>query len=227
GIARVHGPRRLHRRPGRRPLHDHELPLPPLARDPPREDHDHGRPGARRLLRDRPRGAKDRGFRAARAGPARAHAGARGRRDAGGGGGRGVTVDDSIDAYLDHVATERGLARKTVEAYARDLATFARSLVARRVSAPGRIGAAYARARLVALADGGLSARSQARALAAVRGFLRFLARQGTLPDDPARTIRMRRPPNRLPRALAGPEIGTLLAQPSEGKARGLRDRAL
>jgi len=138
-----------------------------------------------------------------------------------------VTVDDSIDAYLDHVATERGLARKTVEAYARDLAAFARFLVARRVSAPGRIGAAEVRAHLVALADRGLSARSQARALAAVRGFLRFLARQGTLPDDPARTIRTRRPPNRLPRALAGPEIGTLLAQPSEGKARGLRDRAL
>jgi len=27
-----------------------------------------------------------------------------------------VSLDQAIDAYLDHVATERGLARKTVEA---------------------------------------------------------------------------------------------------------------
>src|SRR5207245_4582624 len=43
----------------------------------------------------------------------------------------GVSLDQAVDAYLDHVATERGLARKTVEAYARDLAAFTRSLLAR------------------------------------------------------------------------------------------------
>ena len=36
-------------------------PLPPRPADPPRQDHDHGRPGARRVLRDRRRRAEDRG----------------------------------------------------------------------------------------------------------------------------------------------------------------------
>jgi hypothetical protein len=58
-------------------VHDHELPLPPLARDPPREDHDDGRPGARRLLRDRQRGTEDRGRGASGDHPARAAARAR------------------------------------------------------------------------------------------------------------------------------------------------------
>ena len=138
-----------------------------------------------------------------------------------------MTVDHAVDAYLDHVATERGLARKTVEAYARDLGAFTRCLVARGIRAAGRIGPADVRAHLAALADGGLSGRSQARALAAVRGLLRFCVRRGALADDPSRTIRIRRPPDRLPKALAAGEAGTLLAEPSERDRRGLRDRAL
>jgi site-specific recombinase XerD len=125
------------------------------------------------------------------------------------------------------VATERGLARKTVEAYARDLAAFTRFLVAQGVRDAGRIGTAEVRAHLVALTDRGLSARSQARALAAVRGLLRFLVRLGALPDDPGRRIAIRRPPSRLPRALGAGEVGTLLAQATDGQRRGLRDRAL
>jgi len=138
-----------------------------------------------------------------------------------------VGLDEAVDGYLDHVATERGLARKTVEAYARDLAFFTRFAVARRIRTAGRIGTADVRAHLAALAERGLSARSQARALATVRGFLRFLAAEGVLTDDPARTIHVRRPPARLPRALGTAEVGTLLAQPVDRERRGLRDRAL
>jgi integrase/recombinase XerD len=142
-------------------------------------------------------------------------------------GGGAVVLDESIDAYLDHLASERGLARKTVEAYARDLGVFVRRLVARKVRAPRAIAAADVRAHLVGLAVGGLSARSQARALAAVRGWLRFLVRTGLRPDDPADRLRVRRPPARLPRALGSAEVGSLLAQPDERERRGLRDRAL
>jgi len=138
-----------------------------------------------------------------------------------------VTLDDTVDRYLDHLATERGLARKTLEAYARDLGVFTRFALARGIKAPGRIGTGDVRAHLVALADRGLSGRSQARALAAVRGFLRFLARDGLLADDPARTVRVRRPIPRLPRALGPADVGSLLAQPSDGDRHGLRDRAL
>jgi integrase/recombinase XerD len=83
------------------------------------------------------------------------------------------------------------------------------------------------RAHLHALTDSGLSPRSQARALAAIRGFVRFLARRGELPVDPLRDVRVRRPPGRLPHALGTGEVGTLLAQPAERDRRGLRDRAL
>jgi len=138
-----------------------------------------------------------------------------------------VGLDEAIDAYLDHLATERGLARKTVEAYARDLGVFARFAIGRGVRAAGRLGAGEVRAHLVALSERGLSPRSQARALAAIRGLLRFLAGRGELGADPTAHLRIRRPPERLPRALAQGEVGALLAEPAERDCRGLRDRAL
>ena len=77
-------------------------------------------------------------------------------------------LDGSVDSYLDHLATERGLAKRSVEAYGRDLTAFVRGLVVRRVRSPTAIGAEDVRAHLAALTDRGLSPRSQARALAAI-----------------------------------------------------------
>ena len=136
-------------------------------------------------------------------------------------------LDEAIDAYLDQLATERGLARHTIDAYARDLAAFARFLVARRVRQAGGVATAVVRAHLVALADRGLSPRSRARALAAIHGFLRFLTVRGVLRADPAAELGVRRPPSRLPRALGAGPVAALLAQPAEQAPRGLRDRAL
>ena len=143
---------------------------------------------------------------------------------------RGGAADDfdaAIDAYLDHLATERGLARKTLEAYARDLAAFRSSLARRRVATVRAITTGDVRAHLVALTNRGLAGRSQARALAAIRGWLRHGVRHGRRPDDPSERLRIRRPPARLPRALGGGEVTTLLGQPAESARRGLRDRAL
>ena len=46
-------------------------------------------------------------------------------------GGVAVGLDAAVDAFLDYAATERGLARKTIEAYARDLAAFTRFALGR------------------------------------------------------------------------------------------------
>jgi integrase/recombinase XerD len=144
-----------------------------------------------------------------------------------GGAAADTAIDARVDAYLEHLTTERGLATRTVEAYARDLAAFTRTVLARGVRRPERLGEADVRAHLAALADGGLSPRSRARALAAIRGFLRFLARAGILREDPTRRLRLRRPPARLPHALDGGATAALLAQPADGERAGLRDRAL
>ena len=136
-------------------------------------------------------------------------------------------IERSIDSYLDHLAIERGLAQRSVEAYGRDLSAFARGLVARRVRNPTAIRADDVRAHLVALEGRGLAARSQARALAAVRSYLRWVAREHRLAEDPTAHIRLRRPPGRLPRSLGHGEVGRIVTVTVPGGRRPQRDRAL
>jgi integrase/recombinase XerD len=57
----------------------------------------------------------------------------------------------------------------------------------------------------------GLSARSRARALAAVRGLFGFLLREGVITRDPSRELRRPRLGRRLPRTLSRGEVGELL----------------
>ena len=75
-------------------------------------------------------------------------------------------LDHVIDSFLDHLTAERGLARNSIEAYARDLAAFSLTVPAARRRAIRTIGAHDIRRHLVALTERGLSARSQARAMA-------------------------------------------------------------
>ncbi|MCW5891734.1 MAG: tyrosine recombinase [bacterium] len=122
--------------------------------------------------------------------------------------------------------SRRGLARRSVEAYARDLAAFARTCAGRRVQRARDLGPGEVRAHLAALDAAGLGPRSRARALAAVRGFTRWLVAEGTLRDDPAADTAVRRPPGRLPRVLGVDQAAQLVTVSVPGGRRPARDRA-
>ena len=51
-----------------------------------------------------------------------------------------ASLHGAIDAFLSHAAVERGLAPKTIEAYASDLARFGSWLDGAGVAAPGSLG---------------------------------------------------------------------------------------
>lgn len=136
-------------------------------------------------------------------------------------------IDRSLDSYLDFIATERGLARNSVESYGRDLGAFAQTLAARRVRRPAAIAAGDVRDHLVRLADRGLSPRSQARALAAVRGYVRWVMREERLTRDPTANIQVRRPPGRLPGALGQGDVTRLVTVAVPGSRRPQRDGAI
>jgi integrase/recombinase XerD len=139
-----------------------------------------------------------------------------------------------IDAYLDHLVVERGLAGNTVAAYRRDLERYARFLAATR---PGeglaaideRHVSAYLRSlREPADDETPLSVTSAARAMSAVRGLHRFATREGLTADDPSRAVPPPALPRRLPRALDVDEVGRLLAAARTGHdPLALRDIAL
>ena len=73
----------------------------------------------------------------------------------------------------------------------------------------------------------GLSPRSVARTVAAVRGFYRFAVLAQHLDANPADDLQAPRAWQALPKFLGIEEVERLIAQPDVATPRGLRDRAL
>ena len=97
-----------------------------------------------------------------------------------------------VVAFLDHLARERDLSPHTIEAYRRDLSEFGRFLGAHYGTADftwGGVDRLAMRAFLGHLARRGLSKRTSARALSAIRSFYRFLHREEVVDANPARTV--------------------------------------
>lgn len=131
-----------------------------------------------------------------------------------------------IDRYLDHLRVERGLSPATLDAYARDLGAFC-GFVGPRLAKPQVLGTADVAGFLITLSQKGQSARTQARALSALRGFFRFLMAEKAMVDDPAALIEGPKLGRKLPAVLSVQEIKTLLATPDAGTAIGLRDATM
>ena len=120
-------------------------------------------------------------------------------------------MDRHVQSFLEMLAAERGAARNTLAAYRGDLEDFAVHARARGLG-PAEAGPDLVRSYLHGLSAAGLSARTAARRLSALRQFFRFLAREGMRTDDPTELTESPRLPASLPKALAEAEVEALIA---------------
>ena len=134
--------------------------------------------------------------------------------------------DTDIPAYLDHLRVERRLASHTIESYARDLAALA-VFAAKSRRPPHRLDRRALERFVREQMTRGLSPRSVARGVAAVRGFYRFLVIERRLEHSPADDLQGPRAWPALPTFLSIDEVDTLLAGPDVSTPLGLRDRAM
>ena len=140
-----------------------------------------------------------------------------------------MLLDRALDAYLRHVTIERGLSSHTVGAYRRDLAGYRDWLTAEGIDDTADITPAVVDRFIAARASAEPqpAATSLARLQSSVRGWHRFLAREGIEADDPTGRLRPPKTPRRLPKALTIDQVERLLAAPSAEEPLGIRDRAL
>ena len=125
------------------------------------------------------------------------------------------------------MAAERGAAANTLAAYRRDLEDFAAHARNR-----GRTAASAStddlRAYLAGLDGAGMSARTQARRLSALRQFHRFLLDEGVRTDDPTTILDSPKLGRPLPKVLSEAEVKQLIdAANARGGFEGLRLVAL
>lgn len=138
-----------------------------------------------------------------------------------------MSLDVQLDLFLDFLKTERGLSRNTLEAYARDLRDYLNALEAAGLAEADAIRAQDVEAHLMALHAHGLTQRSMARHLAAIRGFHLFLLRERHAQVDPTENVETPRVHRKLPVFLTLEEVEQLLAAPDPATPAGQRDRAI
>lgn len=137
-----------------------------------------------------------------------------------------MSVDAAVEGFLAHLALERGLSPRTVEAYGRDLAQFAAWLAAEGLELD-EVERATVRNYLGRRRDDGLAPRSAARALSAIRAFFRYLLLEDRVAEDPTENLRNPSLWSTVPHSLAPDEVDALLAAPDVSTTLGLRDRAM
>ena len=129
--------------------------------------------------------------------------------------------DPDVESFLLLLAARRS--PRTVDAYRRDLASFASTL-------DGRVGDATTEeieAWLATMRADGRAPSTIARRLAAVRAYLRHLMLMGMRSDNPAAAIAGPRRPRTVPRTLSPAEAERLVDAASGSSPRAMRDRAL
>jgi site-specific recombinase XerD len=128
-----------------------------------------------------------------------------------------------LPIYIDYLTVEKGLAKNSLSSYSTDLRRFGAYLEEKKVDLEN-----VERVQIVryfqSLRGAGISARSVARALAAIRGLFRFLVAERHLKHDPTENLENPKLWTTLPKSLNATEVEALLAAPDRSTAEGLRD---
>jgi integrase/recombinase XerD len=133
----------------------------------------------------------------------------------------------AIDAFVDALWIEDGLAPLTLAAYRRDLALYAAWLARQRPEA-GIDSSTEADLRgYISARHAGTRATTSNRRLTVFRRYFRWALRERRIDADPTLKLLAARQPLRVPKTLSEAQVEALLAAPDAERALGLRDRAM
>ncbi|WP_439886725.1 tyrosine recombinase XerC [Pseudomonas sp. MBLB4123] len=136
-------------------------------------------------------------------------------------------MQSHLDAYLEHLRSERQLSAHTLDGYRRDLAKLLAFCEAEGVPDWNALQSRPLRRLVARLHQQGQSGRSLARLLSAVRGLYRYLIREGLARHDPASGLSPPKGERRLPRALDADRAAQLLDGAEEDDFLARRDQAM
>ena len=133
---------------------------------------------------------------------------------------------DFCREFITFIQVEKGLARLTLESYARDLARL-NTFALKNGKAVSELTRADLRKWIASLSRDGLAPTSVARAVSAARGFYKFLLLDGHIKNHPAEDLDTPQGFSYLPKFLTEDEINRLFSAPDISTEEGIRDRAI
>ena len=135
-------------------------------------------------------------------------------------------MQELIEEFLNFIIVEKGLSKNSVEAYERDLLKYEQYLK--------EVGKELLNARredvlsfISNIRENGLSSRSAARNMVAIRMFYRFLKGERLIDKIPTENVDLPRTFRRLPETLSPAEVEMLINAPDVKEPQGIRDRAM
>ncbi len=138
----------------------------------------------------------------------------------------GGPLQHFLDGFLEYLRHERGLSPRTLTAYQRDLEQLQAFLANDDISDPARVTEHHVRAFVARRHRQGQSGKSLQRLLSSVRGFFRWLLREGKAEQNPAAAVRAPRSGRHLPATLDADTIDRLL-DIRDDSPLAVRDKAI
>lgn len=132
-----------------------------------------------------------------------------------------------LEAYLRALTAERNLSPYTLRNYRTDLTAFAEYMASAEETDPLAVDRQAFRRYLAHLNRQGVAAASVARKVSTIKGFFRFLAREGQLAANPLALVSPPKREKRLPKVLRREDLVALIEAADETDDLGLRNRAL
>ena len=136
-------------------------------------------------------------------------------------------MERQLDAYCTHLRSERQVSPHTLQAYRRDLDKVLAFCTKESITHWSALDIQRMRQLVARLHQQGQSSRSIARLLSAVRGFYRYLNREGLCDHDPANGLAPPKGERRLPKTLDTDRALQLLEGGVEDDFLALRDQAI
>ncbi len=131
----------------------------------------------------------------------------------------------NVEEYVQYLRIERGLSENTIGAYFRDVGEFISGFG--ETATPQAITQEKIRDFIYVKRREGLSHRTLARKLSAIRSFCRFLMLEDHLVDDPTIEVSIHFTPPGLPKSVTPAWVDRILKSPDTRTAKGIRDRAI
>jgi integrase/recombinase XerC len=124
---------------------------------------------------------------------------------------------DGVEEFLAVLGGERGASEHTVRAYGRELREFAAFLAETVEGGVREVEHTHIRAYMGRLYERGLGKASTARALAAIRSWFHWLAKEGQVTQNPAVLVATPKLPKHLPRVPSAEEVNRVMDSLEQG----------
>jgi integrase/recombinase XerC len=135
-------------------------------------------------------------------------------------------MKQQLNQFLNYLHTERGLSERTRSAYQRDLIQAVDFFESEGLSSPAKVTEHHVRALVARLHRKGLGGKSLQRFLSSVRGFFKWLLREGLADQNPAVSVRAPKSGRHLPGTLDVDTVNQLL-NIKDTSPLAIRDKAI